>query len=83
MRLVLTCGACPEQYDVFDDEGQRVGYFRLRHGHFRAHFGDVDGPIIYESSTRGDGMFEDDEREVHSERAKDAIRRQLLSEGTQ
>ena len=34
-RLILTCGACPEQYDVFDGDRQ-VGYLRLRHGHFRA-----------------------------------------------
>jgi len=34
-KLVLTCGACPEQYDVFKN-GQQVGYLRLRHGFFSA-----------------------------------------------
>lgn len=30
-RLVRTCGACPEQYDVFLGE-ERVAYLRLRWG---------------------------------------------------
>jgi len=31
LTLNKTCGACPEQYDVFL-EGENVGYMRLRHG---------------------------------------------------
>lgn len=31
LRFELTCGACPEQYDVYNGETQ-VGYVRLRWG---------------------------------------------------
>lgn len=34
MRLVQTCSACPEQYDVLDDDGFQIGYLRLRWGEF-------------------------------------------------
>ena len=78
LRLVETCGACPEQYDVFDGE-KLVGYLRLRHGYFQARFGDVDGPVVYDAHTRGDGMFERDEREYHLEKAKSAIRAETAS----
>lgn len=27
-----TCFAAPEQYDILDSSGERVGYMRLRHG---------------------------------------------------
>lgn len=27
-----TCGACPEQYDVYDMSNKQVGYVRLRWG---------------------------------------------------
>ena len=29
LKFVCTCGACPEQYDVFDGE-EMAGYVRLR-----------------------------------------------------
>ncbi len=32
LNFVMTCGACPEQYDVFRGENE-VGYVRLRWGH--------------------------------------------------
>lgn len=72
-KLVCTCGACPEQYDVFDANGQQVGYLRLRHGYFRAEAPDVAGEIVYDANTKGDGVFEDDERETHLRRAVAAI----------
>ena len=78
MRLVQTCGACPEQYDVFDGE-EMVGYLRLRHGHFRAHVGGPGGEVVYEANTLGDGMFEESEAEFHLEKATNAIRRSLSS----
>lgn len=62
-RLICTCGACPEQYDVYDDTTQRkVGYLRLRHGSFRADIDDCGGDTVYEAETAGDGIFDDDER---------------------
>ena len=74
MRLVRTCTACPEQYDVF--EGRRlVGYLRLRHGRFTAHYGSSAGPVVYEAFTRGDGLFDDEaEREEHLKAAQSALR---------
>ena len=30
--LVRTCGACPEQYDIFSENGLTWGYIRLRNG---------------------------------------------------
>jgi hypothetical protein len=61
-RLVCTCSACPEQYDVFDKDGKQVGYLRLRHGHFRADFPECGGETVYESDTDGDGVFMEEER---------------------
>lgn len=33
LRFQMTCFACPEQYDVLDENDNIVGYIRLRHGH--------------------------------------------------
>lgn len=60
-RLICTCPACPEQYDVFKG-GSKIGYLRLRHGWFRADAPTCGGKIVYESHTKGDGMFDDAER---------------------
>lgn len=56
-RLVLTCFACPEQYNVHLGDSQ-VGYLRLRHGYFTAYTPDHTGRGIYESRPIGDGIFE-------------------------
>jgi hypothetical protein len=71
--LVQTCGACPEQYDVML-EGSRVGYLRLRHGSFRADYrcGGVNA-TVFEARPRGDGAFEDDERNHYLNAAIEAI----------
>lgn len=61
LKLVCTCPACPEQYDVFDGDMQ-IGYLRLRHGYFRADYPDHRGETVYESNPKGDGIFDDDER---------------------
>ena len=60
-KLICTCSACPEQYDVFKGDS-KVGYLRLRHGGFRADAPTCGGKTVYESDTVGDGMFDDDER---------------------
>lgn len=61
-RLQQTCSACPEQYDVFDDLGQQVAYFRLRHGGFRVNVPDHGGEEVYHANPKGDGVFHNDER---------------------
>ena len=71
--LRLTCSACPEQYDVFDNNGEQAGYLRLRHGHFRADYPDCGDGTVYESYTKGDGMFDDDERMPELTKAIDAL----------
>lgn len=63
IHLKRTCLACPEQYDAFDGAGKMVGYFRLRHGHFRVDYPDCGGETVYEAEPKGDGIFEADERE--------------------
>lgn len=60
-ELRLTCSACPEQYDVFQD-GHQIGYLRLRGGWFRADYGGCGGETVFEAYPNGDGRFEDDER---------------------
>jgi hypothetical protein len=72
-KLVLTCPACPEQYDVFDKEGRKMGYLRLRHGVFRADAPCCGVDTVYESHPKGDGMFDDDEREPELTKAVEAI----------
>ncbi len=72
MRLVQTCGGCPEQYDVFEGD-ELVGYLRLRHGYFYASVPDVGGDIVYEAYPKGDGMFDPDERDGHLQKAMAAI----------
>lgn len=72
-KLVLTCPACPEQYDVFDNDGKKMGYLRLRHGWFRADAPVCGGDTVYESHPNGDGIFDDDEREPELTKAVEAI----------
>lgn len=83
LKLICTCGACPEQYDVFDGERQ-VGYLRLRHGWFRADCPDAGGETVHESYPRGDGIFNDDERVAHLTEAVKKIREWMTKnqEGT-
>jgi len=70
--LELTCGACPEQYDVFR-HGHKVAYLRLRHGEFRADVPDCGDTTVFEAEPQGDGSFEDDERERFLRQAIAAI----------
>ena len=62
ITLVMTCGACPEQYDVMRGE-ETVGYLRLRHGHFTANLWGPSGPQVYQAKTIGDGIFDETERD--------------------
>lgn len=72
-RLVCTSTACPEQYDVVFPDGRTAGYLRLRHGSFRADVPYCGGDTVYSSYTKGDGVFEDDERLSELENAVAAI----------
>lgn len=83
LKLVMTCGACPEQYDVFDEAGREVGYLRLRHGYFAARCPNSDGEEVYHASPLGDGVFDsEEEREYHLRFAVDAILRWIAGERT-
>ena len=67
LKLIQTCGACPEQYDVYNEEGIQVGYLRLRWGHFSAqcYVSPFNSPIVYEADTIGDRLFDPSERAYH------------------
>ena len=84
-RLILTCPACPEQYEVFDDKTrEQIGYLRLRHGWFRADVPECGGETVYEANPHGDGAFDEDERVGYLTNAVKAIQdyRQQHTEGT-
>lgn len=79
-KLVNTCYACPEQYDVFKGERQ-VGYLRLRHGFFTADYPDVGGREVYGAQPEGDGLFANaQERETHLRYAIAAIHDAMKAE---
>lgn len=65
-KLVETCGACPEQYDLVSLlDNKQLAYFRLRWGTFRVDVPDVGGETIY-SKCFDDGFkgsFREEERE--------------------
>lgn len=69
LRLVRTCHACPEQYDVYLQD-ECIGYMRLRHGYFYAEY---RGDTVYDARPCGDGIFEWDERNKHLNGACRAI----------
>jgi hypothetical protein len=64
LRVVMTCGVCPEQYDVFSGDWQ-VGYLRLRHGKFRADVPECGGETVYSAEPEGQGEFEEHERATY------------------
>lgn len=70
--LVMTCGACPEQYNVFFGDFQ-VGYLRLRHGVFTASYPNYRGPTVYHGYPKGDGCFDEDERMFFLKEAVDSL----------
>lgn len=68
-KLVKTCIACPEQYELFTETGRQVGYFRLRHGEFRVDYPECSYHTVYETWDSelldgSDGIFTSDEVRV-------------------
>ena len=82
LKLIQTCHACPEQYDVFNEEGIQVGYLRLRWGHFYAqcYVSSFHHPTVYEADTIGDGLFDSSERTHHLNEACKCIIEELNKE---
>ena len=68
LKFVLTCFACPEQYDVYLGK-ELVGYVRLRWGTVRCDVPDCGGDTIYRELVGNDGfqgVFSDEaERTLH------------------
>lgn len=77
LRLVCTCPACPEQYDVFDSAAKQVGYLRLRHGSFRADYPGTGGETVYQVNTKGDGVFLEEERQQELTNAVRALKQRI------
>ena len=46
LKFIKTCNACPEQYDVVDEENKCIAYVRLRWGRLTAET-EVIGELIY------------------------------------
>ncbi len=79
LKLIMTCGACPEQYDVFKNDMQ-VAYYRLRHGEFRVDVPECGGETIYEAEPNGDGCFDTDERIAFLNKAMKALLQYLIQQ---
>ena len=80
INLVQTCCACPEQYDAYDAETrEQVAYLRLRHGWFYVTC-PYGGETVYMAFPKGDGAFEEEEREKYLSEAKKAIVKFYTSE---
>jgi hypothetical protein len=64
LNFKCTCSSCPEQYDVFDGNGNIVGYVRLRWGSLRCEYPDVGGEVIYHAGIGNgwNGQFENEEQ---------------------
>lgn len=74
LKFVMTCGACPEQYDVYLND-EKVAYVRLRWGVLSVSYPDVRGDIIYEHDFNEEfkGGFGVGEREKYFEIIKKKI----------
>jgi len=73
-RFICTSSACPEQYDVFDENTKKqVGYVRLRGGIFRVDCPDCGGHTVYTATPKSDGIFDDEERALYLYNAAVAI----------
>jgi len=81
ITLKLTCEACPEQYEAYDEHGNHVGYLRLRHGRFTVECPDVGYDLVLVGHPEGDGMFTWEERTQWLEKAVTAIKEWMTAHG--
>ena len=75
IEFCMTCSGCPEQYDVFDDDGNEIAYVRLRWGLLYCEC-PFDGDTVYEVRFPDEykGTFaSEEERMFHLSRIRDAI----------
>jgi len=82
LYFIETCGACPEQYDVFKG-GRQVGYVRLRRGTITCDFPDGKGDTIYSHSFEDGwkGCFDSsEERDTYLNKIATAIHAALKQE---
>ena len=66
LNFNCTCGCCPEQYDVYDKNGDIVGYVRLRYGNLTCEYPNVFGECIYHATFDDGwtGCFESEEQRM-------------------
>ena len=82
---VCTCTACPEQYDVYLNEGPAVAYVRLRYGRLSANpyvDGDIDWHTELYSHQFDDGwmgcFYDEEGRNKYQKEIEKAIIKNLL-----
>ncbi len=71
--------ACPEQYEVFKGNKQ-VAYIKLRYGHLRAIYPNINGEVIYEKKYKEiykGWFFDDEEKMVELNNIADCILKKL------
>lgn len=79
-EFVETCAACPEQYDVFDENSNQVGYVRLRWGSLYAQCPHVGGVTVYSVDLDHDGgcFSSNEERTLHLNAIAEAISKHYI-----
>ena len=76
-----TCEAFPEQYDVYDENKNQVGYVRYRGGYLSCRVPDYSGDIVFEADPSDgglDGIFDDDKQRIYFlEKCAESIKNHL------
>lgn len=83
LEFVCTCEFSPEQYDIYDESRNVVGYVRLRYGNLYCRHPNVEGEIIYSASIGDEwtGQFESTEQRLsHLEAIADRVVKQMKGE---
>lgn len=82
--LLRTCLACPEQYNVYTEDGSQAGYIRLRWGTLSLEYPDTgcDLAYCYNFPDNLKGSFDnEEERETYINEIIDVIKEKLFIEG--